>query len=280
MIENTDFILKEPKNTSYSVTYGLYTDKEKYPWNSIKNPYIDETESTIEGVLSKANVAKWHASFSSLGDRLSNKDYTRIVYYFKPHDTMSKKISLRWLILAKQHKLLPRYVNVKKIIEKNNVVFDLTKGSFNLLYAYLATVRMIVEEPAYVKNALMLVDKYKIDYYVAVVAASYFCFRNFGHSFFNPGNTYPGLHSPDKLTKLSLKTVLGVYRFVNKDVNTIVNDSKHFSATSEVSGLSKTNAVLDINKCIGVNVLNVLKAKNDTEAEKELKNIWGVINAT
>ena len=121
---------------------------------------------------------------------------------------------------------------------------------------------------------LVLVDKYKINYFAAFVAAKYYGFNNFGHAFCSPSNSYPGTNKPDTLNKLQLSRILGLYRFIQQDGPDMEKGAKRFSATNKVASMATTALLIDINKLINLNIDDVLTAKNDKEAETLLKNKW------
>jgi hypothetical protein len=277
MLKTKDFTIKDIKIASYTVSYCLFQGVKKYPWNSINNPYpylntnfnkYAEIEDDIKKVL---NVA----CFSKLGyflDEERNKDYNRIIYIFNKHKALSNEECLRWLLLAKQNKFLPRYTNINNVLQNSNVVFDYSKITFNLLYVYLTIIRMLVEEPKYIKNVLVLVDNYKINYFAAIIAAKYYGFNNFGHSFCNPNGTYPTVNEPSELNKLCLNSILGLYRFIQQNCPDVERNSRNFSAVNQIKKMSSTNMKLDINELINLDMEDVLQASTDKEAEILLNN--------
>ena len=275
-----DFFKSDFDLPNYTVTYGLFTDPNKYRWNSLKNPYDHLNADTTKGDA-QLFIVHNKPCFSSLGSYLKKDTLAksnRIVYYFKPHVKVTVKEQLRWLVLAKQHGLIPRYINIKQVVKKKCVIMDFGSITFNLLYAYLSTVRMIVEDPQYLKNVLVMVDKYKIDYFVATVAATYLGFRNYGHSFFQPGNTYPATPDAVNLKKVQLKTVLGVYRFIQQGgpMGQYAKNAKSFCATHTVNLLSSTAKLLTLSTLVGIDFKPVLTAATDKEAEAVLAKILEV----
>lgn len=279
MLDNKDFTTANIQIAGYRVSYCLFADLKKYPWNSINNPYyflnteykdFAALKGTLELILNTA-------CFSALGSHMlkkGNEKHNRILYIFEKHGELSNKECLRWLLLAKQNKFLPRYTNIKKVLQNSNAVFDYSNITFNLLYVYLTIVRMLVEEPKFIKNVLVLVDKYKVNYFAAFVAAKYYGFNNFGHAFCTPSNSYPNIKKPDELKKLQLNKILGLYRFIQQNGPDMTENAKRFSATNKVANMSSTAMLLDINKLINLNIDNVLKAPTDKEAETLLNKLW------
>ena len=279
MLDNKDFTTHNIQITDYRVSYCLFKDTKKYPWNSINNPYhfLNTEYKDFAALNDKLERVFNKACFSGLGlymQKEGNEDYNRIIYIFNKHSSLSKEECLRWLLLAKQNKFLPRYTSIKKVLQHSNVVFDYSNITFNLLYVYLTIIRMLVEEPKFIKNMLVLVDKYKVNYFAAFIAAKYYGFNNFGHSFCSPSNGYPAISKPNELKKLQLNRILGLYRFIQQNGPDMVKGSKRFSATNKVASMSSSNMLLDINKLVGLDIEDVLNASTDKEAKTLLSKKW------
>jgi len=279
MLDNKDFTTANIPIASYHVSYCLFQDTKKYPWNGINNPYsfLNTEYKDFAALEDKLEKVLNTACFSGLGSYMrkdENKDYNRIIYIFNKHKALSDEECLRWLLLAKQNKFLPRYTNIKKVLQNSNAVFDYSNVTFNLLYVYLTIIRMLVKEPKFIKNVLVLVDKYKINYFAAFIAAKYYGFNNFGHAFCSPSNGYPHVNKPNELKKVQLSKILGLYRFIQQGGPDMEKGAKRFSATNKVASMSSSAMLLDINMLENLDIENVLAASTDKEAETLLNKMW------
>ena len=168
------------KHSANNVCYGLSKEELK-----------DLPDSTDEEKIKKSmDIAKFNqACYSSLPGNVSSKHrtvYTQMKFEDKLKKFLSKDEMIRWLELAIEHKLLPEDFDIKKSLQHEGYIvaaFDINKTKLmSLLYIYLSTVRYIKESPTFVRTVLTLVEDKKLDFFVAITAASYYCMeRNIHH---------------------------------------------------------------------------------------------------
>ena len=206
---------KVPKNkgkVDYNVTYGYYTD----PRPRLLVPNVTQIGKQFGG-----NTFT-HVCFAGLNSHLKGKDFNRAYVEFKHYPKTLPRLSenekRKWVVLLKEHGLLPEYFK-QTWIKKNKYVIKLNSEniSISLLYAYLSGPRYVRDDPSFVRSVLIMM-KHGVNFYLAFVFASKLHIHNSGHHIMAvPG--FPGLSSckdPKAVlnTTFDVRHAIGLKRYI------------------------------------------------------------------
>ncbi len=174
------------------VTQVFKEDIKSYHGNNMDVTYRVFHSDTME--IPKSNKidgsveANHTACFSGIPYAIKEKkDLNRLLYIFDATRNAMKVTSyedrLKWIDIAIANNALPKYIKNSDIIE-NRYLFKLDDKNLtpSLLYIYLTTIRVMNEEPGFVRNMITLIEKYKMDYSLAWVFASKISHTNSGHN--------------------------------------------------------------------------------------------------
>ncbi len=290
--------------------YGLFYDN-RHPDD------MHDIDLNVENIYWKNGN---HACFAELLNTLYEKDdkYNRMFYtiYLKePGDKeqqfygpgtsvlLSIEECIRWIQLSKEYKILPDYVdensiemfdtpielgngtyNKHRAVGKGIVILDLTKLTQGQLYLYLSTLRHLREDPGFVRTAIYLIDRCKMNFYAAYVFASRIAMSTTGHHTISVCRKYgefirkTGSESSHE-TKLSsieaLTTGIGwmisLQRFVKnpkKYDKHLVHQCTGFYCGPMISQISKIRTEINIYETLDPDIKKAIMAIKDTIAKK------------
>lgn len=266
--ENLDF--RKLDYIQNKVRFYLYKDDTPYKWNSINFPptYTDKEYEEHNFILNTTNIC-----FASLPRQLKDKngtkrtDLNRMIFIFEKSKNINEIDQRKWLLLCKHNGFLPKYASVNNIIKNKAVVLDLTKHTLNMMYVYLSVCRFIQEDPCIVRNTLILVEKYKMDFFAALVFTTQIVANNMGHHFIPGSCPYMKPKSVDDLKDISLHYMVGLYRFIQKG-GPHTYDTSSFNANDMISSLCKIKVQLQ-----AADMLNPALPKIIRSDDAEIKQI-------
>ncbi len=259
----------------HSVTYLIYKDKNKYKWNSIIYPKLTYKDDVVtQGKNAKGYIINiQQACFAGLvGTLVKNPDKNRIIYFFKDKNKLSYEQKYEWLLLNKKHGCLPKSFSIKKVLENKAAVFDINKQSYNMLYVYLSSVRFMPAEPSYVKVVLKLVNKFKLDFYMASVFACHISMSNINHHFLPENPNYMKVGNVDLINNINLSSMVGFYRFIkNNGEDNIENGNYHgFNVNSTIRNYCKLTTEISAQKLLNKGFSKVIRLNTDEAIKKDL----------
>lgn len=279
-----------------SVNYGLFKDDG--------DPAI-VPEKGIAEVFKAATYR--NVCFSGLLKQIIEKKANRIYYTIKTvlpssdqknyPPILTPEERTEWLVLAKEHKLLPEYINEDSFvggklpgeIAKATFILDLKDLTASMLYIYLSTIRNIREDPGLPKAVLYLVNELGMNFYLAYVFASSIVINSVGHHILSTqraygafkqvynnrtGYTYTPITSPqmNKMIETSIGTAIGIQRMVNDpskyDKSNITKESTYFSCNTTIHGISKVKCKALLRELFDDNIIAATMSKTDGEANK------------
>lgn len=194
--------IKASLGNSFRTTYWLYKSESMEILDKIPEPFTHNNGT---------------ACFSSLPSYLQGKEaiYNRMLYVIEDTGIREKIVQpderILWVKLSIANRTLPSYILSNKMIESNKYVIKLDEEGLSpsLLYVYLCTLRVMRDDPEFVRNILTLVDKYRMSYYLAWDFASKFSHSATGHNLV-PHSRSGGIVDSDvnKIKSISLKYAL------------------------------------------------------------------------
>lgn len=152
------------------------------------------------------------ACFANLPSQLDKlKDTTTIVKYQPAcHKDLTNEEIARWISLNIEYKTLPADIQHTQ----EGYAINATDKHYSLLYVYLCMLRFMEDDHKIVKGTILLVDKYKVDFYVAFTIASKLLTHNSGHHFFYMNASW-GVKLNVNNTFVPIRWVIGLQRLVN-----------------------------------------------------------------
>ena len=161
----------------YETDYYLTTDKEDLDAiEASKKTYKNTNRSCFANLLRELTV---------------HKKYNRMLYKIVLRKAVDKETRIEWVNLCREHKLLPNYIEKENAISGRLVIYlDDKNLNPSLLYIYLSVFRCLFEDTSFVKAVLALVNKHKVNFFVAWTFASAFHIHNGGHSIIGMGRSY------------------------------------------------------------------------------------------
>lgn len=279
------------------VNYGLFTD--------------DGDPAIVPKKAASAFKAATYGNvcFSGLLRQIISKEANRMYYTVKtvlPSPSKSNyppiltpEERIKWLVLAKEHKLLPKYINENSFVgdgsssdlAKATFILDLKDLTASMLYVYLSTIRNIREDPGLPKAVLYLVNELGMNFYLAYVFASSIVLSSCGHHILNTqrsygafkqrydnraGYTYAPITSTEMNEKIetSVGTAIGIQRLVNNpnkyDKSNVTKKDSYFSCNSTIHGISKVVYKALLRELFDDNIIAATMSKTDAEANKYL----------
>lgn len=250
------------------VRFYLYTDKEKYKWNSINFPPEFKKEKEYQNAGMEVNESK--ICFSSFNRQLNNSKYNRIIFIFEKSKCVGDPTMKRWLTLCKRNGLLPKYASVARIMKRKSLVLDTSKHTRNLMYMYLTVCRFPQEDPCMVFNTLTLCEKYGMDFFVALVFATQIRMNNMGHHFLPGDSIYMKPKNVDMLKDIRVQDMIGLYRFIKKE-GPQRGSKESFNANSSVDAQCGLTLHLKAKDLLNPMLSKIVRAKTDEKAKKLIK---------
>ena len=242
----------------------------KYKWNSINFPTKQASENAYAAAGFRVNTS--NICFSSFNRQLNGteKDCNRVVFLFEKSKCITTKEQRKWLLLCKKHKFLPRYASVTNVMKHQALVLDVSEHSRNLMYIYLTVSRWPQEDPCMVRNTLCLVEKFGMDFFVAITFATQIRMNNMNHHFL-PGNAlYMKPATVDHITSTRVDYMIGLYRFIQKE-GPQSGSKDRFNANTSVENQCSISMEIKAKDLLNPALVEIVRAKTDKEAEKLLK---------
>jgi hypothetical protein len=252
---DTSIVYGQYINVTSSVTYYLYEDKS----------------TTVTIPNSPESLAKpiTRACFVDLYSQLRDKPKLNRIAYLPRllyPNLLSREIAKKWIKIATKIKMLPDYV--RPIHFDSTFVLDLSKVKehANLLYIYLATLRFIEEEPHFVRSAVHLIRKHKMDPYAAIAFTAALCINHSGHGFLM---TRPYYSSPFPISslKVPINWAIGLRRFIDNPDKYRKPDTR-FCCTETlryICGITNSFSIDDYNSPA---VVKAIYSDSDAEAKE------------
>lgn len=247
-LDTNDFCLGKGEN--HTVNYYLYSgrmknlDKFDVP-KSLSKAKADVARNAYDRDKKyyKKPVRKYGVCFASLLREVSDAkgEVNRLVYVLnksrQPQLLENEKI--RWLNMCVKAKALPDYIKSSDIRGGRYVIRLDDQLPPSLLYIYLTCIRWIQECPEFIKNMLILVDKYNMSFYLAWLVSSCFSINNTWHNIVPYGYCYRGgLESIINNDKINLTTARGFKNFLS---NPTKHDKRSCMKSADRSFLAEQN---------------------------------------
>ena len=278
------------------VNYGLFNDKG--------DPAI--VPKKVASVFKAATYS--NVCFSGLLGQIISREANRMYYTIKTVLPSPSKSSyppiltpeerIKWLVLAKEHKLLPGYINENSFVgdtpssklAKATFILDLKDLTASMLYVYLSTIRNIREDPGLPKAVLYLVNELGMNFYLAYVFASSIVLSSCGHHILSTqrsygafkqiydnrtGYSYTPITSTEMNEKIetSVSTAIGIQRMVNNPnkydkSNITTKKGSYFSCNSTIHGISKVPYKALLRELFDDNIIAATMSKTEAGAKK------------
>jgi hypothetical protein len=190
---------------NHKVEYFLYEETGK----KITLPKTDPPGCPITGVC-----------FSELINNYVSKKQKPNKVFLKLNDDLKSSVKLNleekkgWIKTSRRYKMLPHYVKYEWVNETTNLlVLDISKIQPALLYLYLCNFRYLREDPGFVRAVLHLVNKKKLNFFLAYLLASRVCTEHSGHSVMPDVRNYVEQPDPNNVD-VNIGHAFGLLRFI------------------------------------------------------------------
>ena len=215
------------------MTKNIDTDrfkfKDSHKWRSDHNvkycvfyDSIDKVVTRTDEELEKIDP-QWNTNnicFAALinnikvYDNSHSNNANRVMYFIqRTHYTLPIKERLMWIKRCVRNKMLPEYI-LEQDLRGDRFVLDITRISPSLLYVYLSALRNIQEDLKFVKTALVLTGKYRMNFAAAFAVASRFAMGNSWHNIIGLGKKYGDTGNIAKL-EVPLHLIIALKRYLN-----------------------------------------------------------------
>lgn len=208
------------KGETHSVNYHLYSSKIK-SLDKFDIPRGLNKVKTVNGERcyekSIISCRKNEICFGSLLVEIGKAKTDRFVYILKKsrEPQLSTNEKVKWLDICLKVGALPEYIKSSDIKTDRYVIKLDDSLPPSLLYIYLTCIRWIQECPEFVKNMIILTDKYKINFHLAWLISSLFSVRNSYHNIVPYGYTYgKGLDLIIVNSKINVSIARGLRNFL------------------------------------------------------------------
>jgi hypothetical protein len=265
---------KVPKNkgvVDYKITYSYYTDPR---------PQLLVPDVTQIGKQFGGNTAT-HACFAGLNSRLKGKKLNRVCVEFKhcsktlPH--LSENEKRKWVVLLKEHGLLPEYFK-QTWIKKNKYVIELNSGNIpmSLLYMYLSGPRYVRDDPSFVRSVLIMM-KHGVNFHLAFVFASALHIHNSGHHIIAVSG-FPGLSfckDPKAVldTSFDVRHAIGLKRYIEDPTkwdDRSVFGGMRWECHEKLMSTTKISADVKGADIFNVSLIKAVESADDAEAQQHI----------
>lgn len=203
----------------------------------------------------------------------------------------------QWISLAKEHKLLPSYINENTIedekdpskLAKGTFIIDLEEITQSLLYIYLSTIRNIREDPGLPKAVLYLVNDLGMNFYLAYILASKVVMSTSGHHIISLNRSY-GMFKQEYDTKrcvytydsftsdqlnekvtVPINVAVGIQRVVNGskkyDKRIAITCGGQFECSSIIESVSNIRYEATVQELFDKNIITATMSETDKKAK-------------
>ena len=293
---NTDILTPAYSHLANSVSYGVFKD--------------DSDPSIVPEEIAKTFKASVYSNvcFSGLFGQIITKEANRMYYKLQtvlpdredyPPILTSEERS-QWLALAKEHKLLPAYINENTIkdektpsgLAEGTFIIDLEDLAPSLLYIYLSTIRNIREDPGLPKAVIHLVNELGMNFYLAYVFASTIVLSNCGHHIIRLQRQYgafeqkysagygcyvctpPTSDQLEEKISIPINMAIGIQRIVNDpkkyDERVAMTCGGYFTCSSVIEKISKIGYEATIQELLDDDIVAAVMSKTDEEAKEHI----------
>lgn len=252
-----------------------------------------------------------YVCFSGLLDMISkkkpNKIYDRVKLLSAEEAGAQAEFILspneisNWITFAKEHKLLPPYIDENAVVgEEGDFILDLTGLSPAMLYVYLATLRNIREDPGFPRAVMYLVDKIGMNFFAAYIFASKMVVSSTGHHIISVQRPYgliksvydkkSGTYVPNKINMdqvndvltMDLNIAIGLQRFINSDplrydtrdlktYNINLKNAYGFKCSDTINSISNVMLEVSFQDLLDSDIIAAIMSENDKEAQEYVK---------
>jgi hypothetical protein len=278
-LEGKDF--KSSSNESHSVRYYLYpselgdVDKFGIPKDITKreDKYIIEHGSNI--------------CFASLSNELvrNRGKVDRFVYLLRNRSILLTQHEVHeWLNICIKAKALPNYMRKESDTERNRYILKLDPDMKpSMLFIQITCIRWIQEAPIFVKNMVMLVNKYHVSFYLAWLVASRMSIGNSWHNIVGGGAQYgQNISSILKDSTYNVASARGIRnlmahpnKFDKRSINKMGKNDE-FNATEKVaSAMPKINPapMVHIKHVTNSDLNEAIESKSDDALKKMIHKV-------
>lgn len=251
------------------VEYYLYReDEDVFPLINMPDP------KTIENKGKNTNVVCFAHLYREITDKYKTIQPNRIAYKFYRNPNLLKKENcLSYLKLCKEHKLLPEYVDLVKVLKLNRLHLSLEHHTRNHIYIYLSVVRHMQSDPGFVGAVLELV-KDGIDPFVAIAVGCSIAMSNSNHHFM-PAEDTPYILEPFwnvNNVKVKLRSIYGLYKLLRDKKEDPIH-LKAFNCNKYITSVGPSKTYMLLGNAVGKNFSEVLNASTFKKAETIFKKL-------
>jgi len=257
------FNLKDIKigdNRNHYVEYYLYYED---------SDDIDPNYKPKEEIKNSNSIC-----FANLLYEIKKYGVNRIRYSIKDkfRHNLTDEEKLEWTKIAKRNLALPDYVTEESVL-KNEPVLKIVDISPSLLYVYLSSLRVMKENPWFVRAMIYMVSGCRMDFCLAWVIASKLIITNSWHNIVQVGiNQY---EPKSEQTKINISSVIGLKRYLANpskyDKRKLTSD--RFNCHNTISSICKLERYMDMNEIPNSNLTKAIRSKTDKTALKYINNI-------
>ena len=228
--------------------------------------------------------------FSSLLKMIhDNKESHDTVYYKmeeNPEDCQVVKLTTeekhRWISMCVEHGTMPKYISSDDIDAKIMKI-DITSEGMTppLLFLYLCSFRYFREDPGFIRSMVYLVDKCKMDYYIAFVVSSRICMNYDLHHSLSVVRKYGEKIPNISELEIPIHTAIGLRRFVNNPSKYDKRDIwsynpnegfNQFRCAQLIESICKTKYRCSIPDTFDHNIVKAVNSDTDEEAKKYIND--------
>jgi len=265
-------IIKPGQNQGHNMKYYVYTE--------------DGDDVAISKNLDKdfKNVHKNGngVCFADLIFEIQNcKAVNRVMYFIQDvnyKDKLDDQEKADWVMIAKRELVLPDYVTTDAVLSSTPVI-KLVDINPSLLYIYLSSLRVIQENPSFVKAMLYLVAVYRMNFCAAWAVASKLIITNAWHNIIDIGRSY-GQKNPDDVNsvEIGISLIIGFQRYIKDpwkyDKRKLTDKNAYpYSVHSTINKLCDIRKTITAGDLFESCVLKAINSDTDKEAIEHLNKL-------
>lgn len=265
-------IIKPERSQGHVMKYCVYTEDGDVI-TMVKNP--DKEFKNIQ----------WNNNgvcFASLiRDVQKLKIVNRVMYFIQDGDYKNKlddQEKADWVTIAKHGWVLPGYVTEDDVLSGTPVI-KLVDVNPSLLYIYLSSLRVIQENPSFVRAMLYLVAVYRMNFCAAWVLASRLVITNSWHNIVEIGRYYCQKNEDDiNELDIEIRFVIGLQRYMKDpwkyDSRTLLDKNAYpYKVHSTISKLCRIKDKIEAGNLFEPCVLKAIDSETDEKAMEYLREL-------
>lgn len=278
MQKRKGWIDTEIVSSSYSHTNSHYV--EYYAYHDERDHiYIPEDPEKEFGAIRRTPIC-FASLRRELREKSSGRYMNRILYRVtetKNSVNLSSKEKRMWIKIARKNLLLPPYVSLATARD-GKMVLNIENSPPALIYSHLAALRLIREDPGFIRAMVYLVTEHKVNFYAAFVLCHGICLSHSGHGIISYYRRYLDSTEPEE-ANLPIYLMIGLRRFLRdptKYDKRATHDCSDYRCNKTIGDISKIKQRCKAKTLFDPNLVKAIEADSDKEAKKYLGKIKGL----